>query len=686
MLEVFNLNRQKVAILQNAFNITEQIKLNEVNTFNFSLPYNDEKNKYCQPLYYVRYNNGDLYRIIKSDLQKSDTGQINYECEHVIALLLTDTLDNYHIVGNLGVYTSDAINYVLSKQTTRNWVLNECNFRRQFEYAWENETLLSALYSIPNRFVDKYIWTFDTISFPYKLSLKRIDENALPQLYIRDRKNLLSLTKPIDYKNICTQIRPLGAGEGINQLNIKDVNNGLDYVRSPQEYINKYGLIKRTWIDRRYENPESLKEAAQSMLKELQEPYIEYQVDFSQIGETYFDIIELGKIVKIIDTELNEEYKTYIIAIDKTYEDITKSTITLANKAKDVASSIADMADRQRIEMTYSQGATNLYSQNLQGNADKNNGLVVDFYIPSEMRIINKIQCKITMSSFRAYSKATNGGGAITQTTTTAQQGVQSTTTAQQRMQSTTTHQQQLQSTTTSSMQNQTTASANINLTSTQSGGGTTSGSSSTSTTSSGRDKIDIANITLFARPNYMIPVSVALEGTEYEHVHGASAHGHIVNVTPHTHSMNHTHNIPSHAHGISIPSHYHNFTIYGHNHNVIIPSHSHTVTIPSHNHTVTIPEHNHSVTVPNHAHDIAPGIYYFGYPRSFNVYVDKSLKQFINNTDADLDITNFLLNSERKVERGIWHSLEIRPDDLAYISVSLFVQGFIQSRGDMTV
>ena len=29
---------------------------------------------------------------------------------------------------------------------------------------------------------------------------------------------------------------------------------------------------------------------------------------------------------------------------------------------------------------------------------------------------------------------------------------------------------------------------------------------------------------------------------------------------------------------------------------------------------------------------------------------------------------------------------LEVRPDDLAYISIDLIVQGFIQSRGDNTV
>jgi hypothetical protein len=44
------------------------------------------------------------------------------------------------------------------------------------------------------------------------------------------------------------------------------------------------------------------------------------------------------------------------------------------------------------------------------------------------------------------------------------------------------------------------------------------------------------------------------------------------------------------------------------------------------------------------------------------------------------------LVGSDNMIPRGSWLSLEVRPDDLAYISIDLIVQGFIQSRGDNTV
>lgn len=57
----------------------------------------------------------------------------------------------------------------------------------------------------------------------------------------------------------------------------------------------------------------------------------------------------------------------------------------------------------------------------------------------------------------------------------------------------------------------------------------------------------------------------------------------------------------------------------------------------------------------------------------------------YVGNT-AELDVTEYLLSNDNMIPRGRWLSLEVRPDDLAYISIDLIIQGFIQSRGDKTV
>lgn len=117
------------------------------------------------------------------------------------------------------------------------------------------------------------------------------------------------------------------------------------------------------------------------------------------------------------------------------------------------------------------------------------------------------------------------------------------------------------------------------------------------------------------------------------------------------------------------------------------IDDHSHSVRIPSHSHNVTIPGHSHNITIPAHEHDITPGIYFYGSPKQFDLYVNGKKKATIVSTDTELDLTQYLVDTSSKlIPRGSWLSIEVRPNDLAYVSIDMFVQGFVQSRGDATV
>lgn len=624
MLEIFDLNRKKQAVLQNAFGISEDKKVNAISTFSFSLPCDDSKNSYCNPFWTVRYNDGDLYRVAACN---KDNDTVTYECEHVISTLMNTSLQGFHIIGNIGVYTADVIRYVLSKQS--NWVLGECDFSRQFEYGWENENLLGALFSVPTLFTEKYMWVFDTKVFPWKVSLKKISLDVNPQLYIRTQKNMLSLNHPVDYKRICTKLTPLGAGEGINQLGIAGVNGGVKHLLAPQKYIDMYGIIELTWTDRRYTNEQSLMEAARTMLTALQEPYEEYDVGFAQLQGGYFDHAEIGKVAQIVDSNSNIKYNNFIVGIAYNHDDVSQSAITLANKPQDIASSIADLADRQRIEMTYSQGATQLYAQSIQANADTNNGTVLNFFIPAEMKIINKVIAKVQLESFRAYSQATDGGGGSVQSSSSGGGSYTSTDWS-------------------GSTYASTDWSGNANL----SGGGYIT---------SGASYIDFSP---WGKLN--------IGGSQTYQASGSGSHSHgylqgwidFSNVNSFT--TNHQHQVNTAF-------------------NIAIPAHGHSVSIGAHGHNVSITEHAHNVTIPNHMHTIKPGIYKFGNPSNFSLYVNGTYKATFNSRTQDVDLTSYLV-SNGSIPRGSFHKIEIRPNDLAYISIDMFVQGFVQSRGDNTL
>lgn len=628
MIEVFDKARKKVAILENAFSVTEREEINSVASLTFSLPDTDDKNKYCQPFHFVRHDGGQLYRIMAPAGTRSDTGSITYECEHVIATLIDDVLFGAHVVGNIGVFTQDSIQYVLDKQTETRWVLGECDFSRQFEYGWENENLLAALFSIPNRFVDPYMWTYDTSVVPWVVNLKLIDEGAKPQFYIRAGKNLLQREFTSAAQDVCTRLYCLGYGEGVNQLTIAEVNGGLPYLQSPQAYIDKYGLISRIWVDRRFEDAESLMERGQAILSELQDPRLSVTVsaaDLYQMTQADYDKAEIGRITLLADDEI----KTYITGITRNWDTPGDMQLTLATKAVDVASSIADLADRQRIEQVYSQGATQLYGQSVQANATPQMGAVLNFWIPEEMRIINKVLAKITLDRFRSYSRSTSGGGATTSTSSSGGGG-----------------------TSTSSSGGGTYSSTAVDGGSTQ-----TSGSSSRDTTGSG--EVYVGGTVSGVRTTYSD--SYASTGT---------AEGHSHTMRNHAHSFSGTSS--SHTHGMS------------HTHRVSIPSHSHSFSVGAHTHSVSIPSHTHSVSIPDHTHGIEQGIFEFGGANGATIWVNGQEKGAMG-TDHDVDLTEWLLNEDGKIDRGRWHKVEVVPDELAYVTIDIYIQGFVQSRGGST-
>ena len=645
MIEIFDKSRRRIAIAENAHAISEQKRINAVWYLYFSLPYKDPKNEYCKPFYYVRQNGGELYRIMPETLAVDEAGSVAYQCEHVLATLIDNILFGYHVVGNIGTYTPDVIRYVLAHQLVKNWVLDECDFRNQFEYGWEQESLLSALFSVATPLAGPYIWRTNTAVYPWRLSLKRLDTTGRPEMYVRRRHNMTSYQRQKDPQNIVTRLYPLGYGEGVNQLGIGSVNGGVPYLQSPKAITDKYGIIERVWTDRRYEDPASLKAAAEAMLRELQEPAVSYSVGYQEMTASDFDKAEVGKRLRIVYPEIGETVDTFITEIKRDYEDAERSSLVVANKETSIASSLADMADRQRIEQTYAQGATQIYSQALQANCDAASGAVMDFFIPEEMRIINKVIVKVRMGKFRAYSKSTESSASKVITSTTNDDQTRTSSSGGRTTSTTTTSDDQ---TRTSS-----------------SGGGATSSATA----------LESSNILPRETDGQAVHDHGLSKGLRLAIYGGVNESGAVI-------ADGYRAWVPSGAH--VHPAHSH--TIPAHSHTTTIPGHSHRATIPDHAHTLTIPGHDHKVTIPAHSHNITPGIYQYGDPQKFGLYVNGVKKADFSGKTAELDITDLLTGSDNMIPRGSWLSLEIRPDDLAYISIDLIVQGFIQSRGDKTV
>ena len=139
--QIFNRDMKRLAYLDNALAVGYGLETNSLWTATFTLPADDPKNAYCTPLNFVEIFDGDeridLFRIIGEDLERSNGATRYYNCEHVLATLLSDVLFQYHQCGGSGVKTADVLNYILARQTRQNWKLGDCDFKRYFEYNWE---------------------------------------------------------------------------------------------------------------------------------------------------------------------------------------------------------------------------------------------------------------------------------------------------------------------------------------------------------------------------------------------------------------------------------------------------------------------------------------------------------------------------------------------------------------------
>lgn len=662
-VKILNSNLEPIAILENAYAIGYERNINDLWNMGFSLPLDDDKNKHCKPFNFVELTDVDgeyigLFRIVPAKTRKLATiNEVNYELEHVLATLLNDILFQYHQRSN---YTTRSnIEYILSQQTVKHWRLGVCDFERYFHYKWENENgLLGALFSIAEPFDEPYVWTWDTQTYPWTLNL--VKPESTPTAEIRYGKNLAEIEREIDPSNIVNRIYPLGGGEGVNQLNIREINGGLPYLEDSAS-IAEYGLQSYVWVDRRFEDVDSLYASAQAFLDKWSVPRVSYRikaVDLSSITGLTIDKFTVGKIVRINDPEIGV-FNARIVGEDKPnmLEQPYDIELTLSNKADGIGTTLADIERRQEINEVYAQGATNILSFNYQDNCDANIPAVIPFYVDDDVVNVNTIELTYRTKKFRAYSQATEGGGSLVKST----KGGGGTT----------------RSTTSGGGTTATSSSGGGTSTSTQSGGG-----SSQTSAAGGDHRHKIGEVTTgvirdsdgpvwtggrFGSSVTSVRMGAGNASGSYTFIHTPGEYS----GTPF--SLWTEGSSGSHSHSVTIPTHSHSFST---------PNHTHSVNIPNHSHEVTIPTHTHEIELPDHTHDVKHAIVELDtVPTRLTIKVDGNTVPHTAISGNRVDLIPYLQkDSSGKVTRG-QHEVTISPNGLARIEADLIMRVFVQSQ-----
>ncbi len=226
------------------------------------------------------------------------------------------------------------------------------------------------------------------------------------------------IKRKVEAKDVMTRIYPLGYGEGVNQLTIKSVNNGLPYIDAPGFVRELHDGFDYIWVDRRFEDAQSLYASANSMLLKACMPKVTYEIDaidYELIDPYKIEKYETGKLVRLYDEDFN-------IAVDLRVMDRPKGDVTgnpldvklvLENRVTDLGTIQADIEKRQRVNEVYSQGTTNIDSRDFQDNCDPEHPAIIRFQIPNDVKNVNELLLTFEILRFRAYERAIKGGGAV---------------------------------------------------------------------------------------------------------------------------------------------------------------------------------------------------------------------------------------------------------------------------------
>lgn len=534
MIKTLDLQRNTTAILENAYEIGYTKVSNQIWSASFSLPINDPKVEKVKLLKYVEIDDVGLFRIIPKQSSKS-SNTVTFQCEHVLATLLNKTLFKYHQLTNYK--TRDSLQYLLDQQNEMHWKLGTVEFARYFHYSWENENLLSAIFSVPKAFDEQYRWTWDTSSYPWTLNL--VKPETEPTGRIKEGHNLVDFQIEENPMSVINRIYPLGVGEGVNQLGIESVNNGIPYIEDA-ESIAENGVFETVWPDKRFEDAASLKANAEALLKEWKEPIVSWTVsaaDVSAITGAKIDELKEGKIVRL---ELDDYPVTDLRIMKESKSDMKGKPwdvqLEIGSLTEDLGTTQADLERRQKVNELYSQGATNIDSYTFNDNADPDFPAVIEFPFPEDMINVNESRLRIKISKYRVPMRGMKAGGYFQKASV-------------------------IQSKSTAGGGGQTTSSG---------GGQTTSAGGGTTKTTESKTFLEIATMTgvpenSVGDENYGYHVhEVRLPGNYWTHEHEFALGDHTHDVDDHTHKVNdHTHDFEVTIPAIEIKEHTHE-QIYG--------------------------------------------------------------------------------------------------------------------------
>jgi len=210
-----------------------------------------------------------------------------------------------------------------------------------------NCTILAALENLQNMFSAGHM----EVDNNRQLNWYRLSAHNYAGQQIRYRKNLIGISRSIDYRQLANKIYAYGAGNWGSKVKLSQATGySYDYVQDTTSQAT-WGVITKTIWDNNQTSAQLLKGWADSELAKRKDPIYAYKInmiDLSKETGFEFNTLNLLEPYQVIDEELGISVETRITRINR--RDLSNPydvDVELSNNVVNISDTIAELARRK---------------------------------------------------------------------------------------------------------------------------------------------------------------------------------------------------------------------------------------------------------------------------------------------------------------------------------------------------
>ena len=361
IVEIRDSSDNLVCILENAHSIKYIEAINVAPTLSFSLPADDDKADYILKANEIWLRNYEpesptlvnRFRLAKRYDRRESGGEIitMVEADGLINQLADEQLVAAYSAAALtpeAIATALIALQVLTPAITIGTIAPTSTRTIEGNIG---ETILKVLYRLRDT-VGGYLYVDNDRALQWADSI-----GADTGQQIRYQKNLVGVTREIDYTTIGNRIYAYGAGSGDARVKLSDATGSPpDYVEDTDSQTDWGGIFVKVLINQSITDADALLAWATLQLADLHDPIITYRLDTTDLAEATeggfgFEPLTLGSTIKFIDEDLDIDLDVHVVKI--THPDLlhpeqvqievtnlTSSTPTI--RTKDIIDVISD--------------------------------------------------------------------------------------------------------------------------------------------------------------------------------------------------------------------------------------------------------------------------------------------------------------------------------------------------------